>query len=122
MTYVDGFVIPIKKKNLEAYKKMAQKAEKIWREYGALDYKECVADDMKVMKGFRSFPQMAKIKSGETVLFSYIVYKSRKHRDQVNKKVMKDPRVNDMCDPKNMPFDCKIMAYGGFKVFVDYKK
>jgi len=118
MRYVDGFLLPVPKKNLPAYRRMAQKAGKIWRRYGALDYKECAGDDLKVKMGM-PFPRTLKLKAGETVVFSYIVYKSRAHRDRVNAKVMKDPRIQDMCDPKAMPFDVKRMAYGGFKVLVD---
>jgi uncharacterized protein YbaA (DUF1428 family) len=116
--YVDGFVLPVPKKKLQAYRRMAQKACKIWRRHGALDYKECVGDDLKVKMGL-PFPRQAKVKAGETVVFAYIVYKSRAHRDRVNAKVMKDPRIKDMGDPKNMPFDVKRMAYGGFKVIVE---
>ena len=96
---------------------MARKAGKVWREHGALEYRECVADDVKVGK-WTSFPRSVKLKPGETVVFSWIVYKSREHRDRVNAKVMKDPRLADMMDPKAMPFDAKRMIYGGFKVFV----
>jgi uncharacterized protein YbaA (DUF1428 family) len=116
--YVDGFVIPIAKKNLAAYKRMAAKAGKVWRSHGALDYKECVGDDLKNKWGV-AFPKAARTKSGETVVFSYIVYKSRAHRDRVNAKVMKDPRLAEMMDPKDMPFNVKRMVYGGFKVLVD---
>jgi len=118
MRYVDGFVLPVPKKNLAAYRKLAREAGKVWRKHGALDYKECIGDDLKV-KGLVSFPKMVKAKSGETVFFSYIVYKSKAHRNQVNAKVMKDPRLAKMCDPNKMPFDVKRMAYGGFKVIVD---
>ncbi len=118
MRYVDGFVLPVPKKNLPTYRRMAQKAGKIWRECGALDYKECVGDDLKTKMGV-PFPKSAKAKPGETVVFSYIVYKSRAHRDRVNAKVMKDPRIAAMCDPKSMPFDVKRMVYGGFKVLVE---
>jgi uncharacterized protein YbaA (DUF1428 family) len=118
MQYVDGFVVPVPKKNLTAYRRMAQKAGKIWREYGALEVKECVADDVKVGKR-TSFPRSVKLKPGETVVFSYIVYKSRGDRDRVNAKVMKDPRLAKMMDPKAMPFDAKRMFYGGFKVLVE---
>lgn len=117
MPYVDGFVLPIPKKNLKAYARMARKAGKIWREYGAVDYKECVGDDLDVKMGV-PFPRQVKIKPGETVVFSYIVYKSRAHRDRVNAKVMKDPRIANMCDPKAMPFDVARMVCGGFKVLV----
>ena len=118
MKYVDGFLLAVPKKNIQAYRRMAQKAAKIWKQYGALDYKECVGDDLNVKMGV-PFPRLAKVKPGETVVFSYIVYKSRTHRDRVNAKVMKDPRVANMCDPKSMPFDTKRMCYGGFKVLVD---
>jgi uncharacterized protein YbaA (DUF1428 family) len=117
--YVDGFLLPVPKKNLVAYRRMAQKASKIWREFGALDYKECVGDDLNVKCGM-PFPRGIKTKPGETVVFSYIVYKSRAHRDSVNKKIMKDPRIANLCDPKNMPFDAKRMLYGGFKVLVGW--
>lgn len=118
MRYVDGYVLPVTKKNLQAYRRMAQKAGRIWKEHGALDYKECVGDDLKVKFGM-PFPRVIKTKPGETVVFSYIVYKSRAHRDSVNAKVMKDPRISGMCDPKDMPFDCKRMLYGGFKTIVE---
>ncbi len=117
MSYVDGFVLPVLTKNLKTYLTMAKKAGKIWREYGALEYVECVADDVKKGK-YTSFPQSVKLKAGETVVFSYIVYKSRKHRDSVLKKVMSDPRLEEMCDPKKMPFDGKRMFWGGFKILV----
>ena len=118
MKYIDGFVLPVPKKNLKAYARMAQQAGKVWRDHGALDYKECVGDDLKVKMGM-PFPRTVKLKAGETLVFSYIVYKSRAHRDRVNAKVMKDPRLKDMGDPKDMPFDVKRMNYGGFKVLVD---
>jgi uncharacterized protein YbaA (DUF1428 family) len=119
MRYVDGFVLAVPKKNLPAYTRMSKKAGKIFREYGALDYKECAGDDLKVKMGV-PFPRMMKTKPAETVVFSYIVYKSRAHRDRVNAKVIKDPRIADMCgDEKSMPFDVKRMAYGGFKTIVD---
>ena len=117
MPYVDGFVIPVPKKNIAAYRSMARKAAKIWREYGALDVKECVADDVKMGK-WTSFPRSVKQKPNETVIFSYIVYKSRAHRDKINAKVMKDKRIAGMMDLKSMPFDTKRMIYGGFKVIV----
>jgi len=118
MAYVDGFVVPVPKKNLAAYRAMARKAGKVWREHGALDYKECIADDVKW--GTRtSFPRSVKQKPGETVFFSYIVYKSRADRDRVVKKVMADKRLKSMMDPKGMPFDGKRMIYGGFKVVVE---
>ena len=116
MQYVDGFIVPVPKKNLNAYRALARKAAKVWREYGALDYRECVAEDVKVGK-WTSFPRSVKLKPGETVVFSWITYKSRKHRDKVNAKVMKDPRLAGM-DPKTMPFDGKRMIYGGFETFV----
>ena len=117
--YVDGFVLPVPKKNVAAYRRIARKAGKIWREHGALDYKECVADDVKPGK-LTSFPQSVKLEANETVFFSYIVYKSRKDRDRVNARVMKDPRIKEeMGDMKDMPFDAKRMIYGGFKVLVE---
>lgn len=118
MTYVDGFIVPVPKKSLDAYRRMARKAGKIWREYGALEFRECVAEDVKVGK-WTSFPRSVKLKPGETVVFSWIVYKSRKDRDRINAKVMKDPRLAGMMDPKAMPFDMKRMIYGGFEVLVD---
>ena len=118
MSYVDGFVVPVPKKKLAAYRAMARKAGKVWREHGALEYRECVADDVKWGKR-TSFPRSVKQKGGETVWFSYIVYKSRKDRDRVLAKVMKDKRLAAMMDPKGMPFDAKRMIYGGFKVVVD---
>jgi uncharacterized protein YbaA (DUF1428 family) len=114
--YVDGYVLPVPKKKLDAYRRMARKAGKIWREHGALEICECVADDVKPGK-VTSFPQSVKLKKGETVVFSWIVYKSRKHRDQVNAKVMKDPRLAKMA-PDSMPFDGKRMFWGGFKPIV----
>lgn len=118
MRYVDGFVIPLPKKNLKKYRQMASKACKVWMECGALDYIECIGDDLRI-KGMTPFTKISRAKSDETVVFSYIVYKSRKHRDSVNAKVMKDPRIMKMCDPKNPPFDMKRMAYGGFKSIVE---
>jgi len=115
--YVDGFVLPIPKRNMSAYRRMARKAGKVWREHGALDYVECIADDVKPGK-HTSFPQSVKLKPGEAVWFSYIVYKSRRHRDSVLKKVMRDPRLAKMMDPKAMPFDGRRMFWGGFKVMV----
>ena len=117
MAYVDGFIVPVPKKKLGAYRSLARKAGKIWREHGALDFKECVADDVKKGK-WTSFPRSVKLKASETVIFSWIMYKSRKDRDRVLKKVMADPRLNKMMDPKKMPFDGKRMIYGGFKSFV----
>ena len=118
MAYVDGFVVPVPKKKLQAYRRMAQKAGKVWREHGALEYRECVADDVKWGKR-TSFPRSIKQRPGETVFFSYVVYKSRADRDRVLGKVMKDKRLAAMMDPKGMPFDAKRMIYGGFKVMVD---
>ncbi len=117
MRYVDGFVLPVPQKNLDAYRRMARKAGKIWKEYGALEYIECVADDVQPGKS-TSFPQAVKLKPDEVVVFSWIVYKSRAHRDKVNKLVMADPRLASMMDPKRMPFDAKRMFWGGFKPIV----
>lgn len=116
MAYVDGFVVPVPKKNLQAYRRLARTAGKVWREHGALQYIECVADDVKPGKR-TSFPQSVKLKPGETVVFAYVVYKSRSHRDRVNAKVMKDPRLK--MDPLAMPFDAKRMFWGGFKALVE---
>ena len=116
--YVDGFVLPVPRDNVDAYRKMSTKAGKIWMKHGALEYIECVADDVKPGK-YTSFPQSVKLKRGETVMFSWIVYKSRKHRDRVNAKVMKDPRLAKMIDMTAMPFDGRRMFWGGFKAIVD---
>jgi uncharacterized protein YbaA (DUF1428 family) len=117
MAYVDGFVLPIPRRQLKTYRRISRQAGKLWREHGALEYRECVGDDLKTTMGV-AFPRLAKAKAGETVFFSWIVYKSRAHRDRVNARVMKDPRmVKMMKDP--MPFDMKRMAYGGFRVLVD---
>ena len=118
MRYVDGFVLPVPKRSLPIYRGLARKAGKVWRDHGALEYIEAAGDDLKVKWATR-FPKLARAKPGETVVFSWIVYKSRAHRDRVNKKVMKDPRMAKMMDPKKMPFDVKRMAFGGFKVLVD---
>jgi uncharacterized protein YbaA (DUF1428 family) len=118
MSYVDGFVVAVPEKNMDAYRKMSRKAGKLWREYGALAYVECVADDVKPGKT-TSFPQAVKLKEGEVVVFSYIVYKSRRDRDRINKAVMADPRLAATCDPTKMPFDGKRMIYGGFKSIVE---
>jgi uncharacterized protein YbaA (DUF1428 family) len=115
--YVDGFVLVVPKRNIDAYRRMAKLGAKIWREHGALDFFECVGDDMAVKMGM-PFPKMMKLKPGETVVFSWITFKSRSHRDRVNAKVMKDPRLANM-DAKSMPFDMKRMVYGGFKIIVD---
>ena len=117
MAYVDGFVVPVQKRSIQAYRRMARKAGKIWREHGALEFRECIADDVKVGKR-TSFPRSVKLKPNETVVFSWITYKSRAHRDRVNAKVMKDKRLAEMMDRKAMPFDAKRMIYGGFKVLV----
>jgi uncharacterized protein YbaA (DUF1428 family) len=118
MEYVDGFVLTVPKKNIKAYTKLAKLASKVWKDHGALDYKECVGDDLKIKMGI-PFTKLAKSKPGETIIFSYIVYKSRAHRDKVNAKVMKDPRLANAMDGKDMPFDCKRMTYGGFKAIVE---
>ncbi|MEP7042139.1 MAG: DUF1428 domain-containing protein [Dokdonella sp.] len=118
MSYVDGFVLPVPKANLAAYRTMARKAGKVWREHGALQYVECVADDVSPGK-LTSFPQAVKLKPDETVVFSWIVYKSRADRNRVMKKVMADPRITPMMDPKSMPFDGKRMFWGGFKVMIE---
>jgi len=118
MSYVDGYVLPVPKKNLRAYARMARKAGKIWREHGAIEFRECVANDVKPGK-FTSFPQSVKLKPGETVIFSWIVFKSRAHRNSVNSRVMKDPRLADMMTPKALPFDGKRMFWGGFKILVE---
>lgn len=117
MAYVDGFVLPIPRKNLAAYRRMAQKAGRIWQQHGALEYRECVGEDLAVKMG-RSFPRQLKLKRGETVVFSWIVYRSRAHRDKVNAKVMKDPWISGMGE-QAMPFDVKRMLYGGFETLVD---
>jgi len=118
MPYVDGFVVAVPKKNIAAYKKLALKAGKVWIEHGALEFRECIAEDVKPGK-LTSFPQAVKLKPGEVVAFSWIVYKSRADRDKINKKVMEDPRLKSMMDPKAMPFDGKRMIYGGFETVVD---
>ena len=115
MPYVDGFVIPVPKKKVDAYRRLALKAGRIWREHGALEFRECVGDDLAI-RGMVPFPRRMKLKPGETVMFSWIVFKSRAHRDRVNARVMSDPRL-DM-DPKAMPFDVKRTSYGGFKILV----
>ncbi|HJR85125.1 MAG TPA: DUF1428 domain-containing protein [Nitrososphaeraceae archaeon] len=115
--YVDGFVLAVPKRNIDAYRRMARMGGKIWREHGALEFRECVGDDLAVKMGV-PFSRIMKKKQNETIIFSWITFKSRTHRDRVNAKVMKDPRLDDM-DPKSMPFDVKRMAYGGFKILVD---
>jgi uncharacterized protein YbaA (DUF1428 family) len=119
MAYVDGFIVPVPKKKIKEYRSLSRKAGRVWRDHGALEYRECVADDVKVGK-WTSFPRSVKLKSNETVVFSYIVYKSRAQRDRVMKNVMKDPRLAKMMqNPKDMPFDGKRMIWGGFKVLLD---
>jgi len=118
MRYVDGFVVPVPKRKLAAYRRMARKAGKVWREHGALDYVEAVADDVKPGK-WTSFPQAVKLKPGETVMFSWIVYRSRRDRDRINARVMKDRRLAAMMDPKKLPFDGRRMFWGGFRVMID---
>ena len=118
MRYVDGYVVPVPKEKLQAYRRLALKAAKIWKEHGALEVRECLAEDVKVGK-LTSFPESVKLKPGETVVFSWIAFKSRADRDRVNARVMKDPRLAGMMDPKDMPFDGKRMVYGGFEVIVD---
>ena len=117
MPYVDGFVIPMSKKHMDAYVKIARKAGKVWMDHGALEYRECVGDDLNIGEMGRPFTKLARTKPGETVVFSWIVYKSRAHRDRVNAKVMKDPRLSG--DTAEMPFDVKRMLYGGFEILVD---
>ena len=117
MAYVDGFVLPLPKKNLQAYRRLAQKASKIWKEHGALEYRECAGDDLDVKFG-TPFTKQLKAKAGETVVFAWIVFKSRAHRDRVNALVVEDPRMAILVDEKSMPFDMKRMLYGGFKVLV----
>ena len=118
MPYVDGFVLPLPKANREAYREMAARCGAIWREHGALEFRECIAEDVKPGK-LTSFPQSVNLEAEETVVFSWIVFESRAHRDEVNNKVMKDPRMADMMKPESMPFDGKRMVYGGFEMIVD---
>jgi len=120
MSYVDGFVLAVPKIKLPAYRRMARKAGKVWKEHGALEYIECVEDDVKPGKT-TSFPQSVKLKPGEVVIFAWIIYKSRAQRDRINAKVMNDPRLASMMDPKTLPFDGKRMFWGGFKVLVDLR-
>ena len=116
MPYVDGFLLAVPKRNLQTYRRIAQRAGRVWRQHGALEYRECAGDDLKVKFGV-SFARAARLKAGETAVFSWIVYKSRAHRDRVNAKVMKE--MEKMCESKDMPFDLKRMVYGGFKVLVE---
>lgn len=118
MSYVDGFVLPVPEEKLSAYREMARKAGEVWREHGAIQFVECAGDDLEV-EDVLPFPKLVQLKPGETVVFSWIMFKSREHRDEVNKKVMEDPRIKEMCDPESMPFDCQRMTYGGFKVLVE---
>ena len=118
MRYVDGYVLPVPKRNLAIYRRIAARAGKVWRDHGALEYVECAGDDLNVKK-VGAFPKRIRARPGEAVVFSWIVFKSRAHRDRVNARVMKDPRLKNMMDPKAMPFDVKRMLYGGFKVIVD---
>lgn len=118
MPYVDGFVLAVPKKKMQAYLRMSKKAGRVWREFGAVEYRECVADDLNQKMG-AAFPRAVKLKRGETVVFSWIVYKSKADRNRVNAKVMKDPRIAKMMEPGAMPFDVKRMGFAGFKVLVD---
>jgi uncharacterized protein YbaA (DUF1428 family) len=117
--YVDGFILVLPKRNLAAYRSLARKASRIWREHGALEYRECVGEEMVPSFGL-PFPRLTRCRRGETVVFSWIGYRSKAHRNRVNARVMKDPRIAGMCDPEHMPFDVKRMAYGGFEVMVGY--
>ena len=116
--YVDGFLVPLPKSKVAAYRRIAQKAGKVWMEHGALEYRECVGDDLKA-QGMVSLKQSARAKPSETVVFSWVVYKSKADRNRIIKKVMKDPRLADLMTPEAMPFDARRMAYGGFKMIVD---
>ena len=118
MAYVDGFLIPLPKKNIAAYRRIARKAGKIWREHGALEYRECIADDLTA-EGMTSFAKRTAVKAGETVVFSWVVYRSKSDRNRVIAKVMADPRLSEMMDPGKSPFNVKRMSYGGFKLLVD---
>ena len=118
MPYVDGFLLPLPKRNVKLYRRIAQAAGKIWRKHGALEYLECVGDDLRNSMGM-PFSRTVRLKPNETVVFSWIVFRSRTHRDSVNKKVMKDPRMLKIMEAAPMPFDLKRMAYGGFKVLVN---
>jgi uncharacterized protein YbaA (DUF1428 family) len=119
MAYVDGFVLPVPKKNVATYRRMARQAGKVWRQHGALQFRECMGDDLNVKGMGATFPRKLAVKRGETVFFSFIVFKSRAHRDRVNARVMKDPRMGKMMEAGPMPFDVKRMLYGGFKVVVE---
>ena len=117
MKYVDGYLVPVQKKKLPSYRRLARQIAKIWREHGALEYRECAGDDLDPSFGI-PFPRLLKTKPGETVIFAWIVFRSRAHRDRVNAKVMNDPRILNMCAPEDLPFDCKRIVYGGFKFLV----
>ncbi len=116
--YVDGFLIPLARDKIDEYRVMAETAREVWKEHGALEYRECIGDDLEV-EGMVSFLKAAGAKEGETVVFSWIVYESKVHRDKVNAAVMADPRINDMCTPESSPFDVARMAYGGFRILVE---
>jgi uncharacterized protein YbaA (DUF1428 family) len=116
--YVDGYLLPVPKKNLQKYRRIARQAGRVWRDHGALEYRECAGDDMNPKFGL-PFPKVMKLKPGETVVFSWVVYKNKAHRDRVNAKVMKDPRIAKMMKPKDKPFDDKRMSFAGFKILVD---
>jgi uncharacterized protein YbaA (DUF1428 family) len=118
MAYVDGFVVPLKKDKIDAYREMSRKCGEVWREYGALSFRECIADDVKTGQ-WTSFPQAVKLEEDEVVVFSWIEFKSRAERDAINDKVMKDPRLADMMDPAKLPFDGKRMIYGGFENLIE---
>ena len=119
MTYVDGFLLPVSNDNIKDYTALSKKAGKIWLEHGALEYRECLGDDLE-LPGMLSFNKVVKPKAGESIIFAFIVYKSKAHRKQVNAKVMSDPRLAEMCAPENTPFDLKRMAIGGFKTIVEF--
>ncbi len=118
MAYVDGYVLPVPKNKLQVYRRMARIAGKVWRDHGALEYRECIGDDLETKMAL-PFPRGMKIKPGETVVFSWVVFKSRAQRDRVNARVMKDPRIAESMDMKSLPFDAKRMMYGGFKILVE---
>ena len=120
MNYIDGFVVPVPKKNVAAYRDLARKSAKVWKEHGALAYYECVGDDLTPFPGSLGFPKLARLKAGETAVFAFIVYRSRAHRDRVNARVMKDPRMNDPAMAANPPFDMKRFAMGGFRTIVSW--
>jgi uncharacterized protein YbaA (DUF1428 family) len=118
MRYVDGYVLPVPRRKLGDYRRIAHKAGRIWREHGALEYIEATAEDLRVKMGL-PFTRAVKVKAGETIVFAFVVFKSRAHRDRVNARVLQDPRLADMMDPADMPVDGKRMVYGGFKTIVD---